>query len=374
MQKQEEINNLAAKWIAGTITEEEKALFNQWYNSFNFEELELTGADFDEALLKEKVRTQLWKDISKLEDKGKTLRLWYRIAGAAVILIMVGIGLWFYAGKNSSRSVYVNDVAAGGNKAYLILSNGQRILLSGAENGVLAKQSGVEVIKTASGQVIYQISSDKTSGAAGYNVIETPMGGQYEVRLPDSTRVWLNAASSLKFPVSFTALKERRVELAGEGYFEVAKDKVHPFIVQSSRQEVKVLGTHFNISNYADESDVKTTLLEGAVMINNQSALKPGEQAILSHGIIHINEVDPEEAIAWKKGYFQFTDEPLESILLKVSRWYDVRIKFEDSSARKIAFSGTMSKYKTISGILNKLEKIGAGHFKVEGKTVTVVK
>ena len=369
--KNTKAERLLERYRTGTLTEQEQLDLEAWYYHY------YNAVDpFEDAQVYESALKQMDQAFPFIDGQIKSKLSRVRIAVAAAVLFMLSAGVWLYYNKTSSpASLYKNDVLAGGNKAYLTLSNGTRILLTGAPAGTLAKQSGIEITKTSDGQVVYTVTSQQKIGTSTeYNTIETPRGGQYQVRLPDGTNVWLNASSSLKFPASFAKLSDRSVDLNGEAYFEVYKDKLHPFIVKSKNQEIKVLGTHFNISNYADELEVKTTLLEGSVMINNSFTLNPGEQSILKNGKINVYKVDPDEAIAWKKGYFQFTDESLESILLKVSRWYDVEVKFEDEKAKKVTFSGTMSRYKTISGILDKLEKIGAGNFRIEGKTVTVMK
>lgn len=310
--------------------------------------------------------------------KPKKYRLWPAVAAAMVIFTLSIAGFFYYnykikADKASYRAK--NDVKPGGNKAYLTLANGKRIELNDAKDGELAKQAGVVITKTASGQLIYTIEkSNKAAAANAYNLIETPKGGQYQIQLPDGTSVWLNAASVLKYPVSFAALKERRVELHGEAYFEVAKDQQHPFIVNTDKQDVRVLGTHFNISAYSDEPLAKTTLLEGSVKVNTDYILKPGEQfAISKAGKVGVSLVNVEDVIAWKKGYFEFHDENVYEIMRKVARWYDVQVIYEDEiSLNKM--EGTLSRFGNVSRILDVLESTGLLTFRIEGKKIYIRK
>jgi len=209
-----------------------------------------------------------------------------------------------------------------------------------------------------------------------FNTISTPVGGQYTVVLPDGSKVWLNAASSLKFPTAFTGT-ERRVELTGEGYFEVAKNKHMPFKVNFNREEVEVLGTHFNISAYPDEAVTRTTLLEGSVRIsknNIKKILVPGQQAISSMqtGGFNIAEVNTDEAIAWKNGLFLFHNENIRSIMKKIARWYNVDVNYQGSFTNQ-EYGGRISQSKNLSEILKNLELTGTIHFKIEGRRVTVM-
>jgi transmembrane sensor len=232
--------------------------------------------------------------------------------------------------------------------------------------------------------LIYTISSvsNETNKAKDYNTIETPNGGQYQVTLPDGSKVWLNAASSLKFPPSFSRLVNRRVELLrGEAYFEIAKDKNHPFIVKSNGQEVKVLGTHFNINSYSDEQSTKTTLLEGSVKIEIVSGsrpkkgvvIRPGQQSILSGERIRIVDADIESDLAWKNQEFVFKGENIQSIMRKLSRWYDIEVNYNGDCSH-LSFYGVLSRSKNISSVLKLMENAGNVKFKIEGKKITVNK
>lgn len=345
----------------------------------------------EEFPLEEKVRTEyddmlnaiLATDRFRRPKKITLLPLSYW-AAAAVVLAMLSVGLYFYlppAGRNNAAgSKYAAEIRPGGNKAILKLADGSEISLTDADNGTLANRGGITITKTKDGQVIYQAASlpQAASAQMAYNTISTPRGGQYQINLPDGTRVWLNAASSLKFPQSFAHLPSRTVELDGEAYFEVFKNSKQPFKVLSHagiagrKQLIEVLGTHFNVNAYPDEENTKTTLLEGLVKINQETELHPGEQAVLDHGRLRVATVDTEEAVAWKNGYFNFTNEDIYSIMKKISRWYDVEVVYEGKITDN-TFNGPVSRSSKVSEVLDILELTKTVHFKIEGRRITVM-
>ena len=315
------------------------------------------------------------------------LRSLYKITAAAVILIVFSFGLINYLNHKHKFALANNskkDIAPGGNKAVLILANGAKVTLDNAANGKIAQQAGVVITKTKSGQILYTVSASKADAAdnvIAYNTIETPRGGQYQVDLPDGTKVWLNAASSLRYPTRFAG-NERKVELHGEGYFEVVKNNKMPFRVETLGQVVEDLGTHFNVEDYADDPASKTTLLEGKVKISKAAngkilatdtykILNPGEQAIVN-GNIKIKNVDVDEVVAWKEGVFEFDNEDIGSIMRKVSRWYNVDVEYKGTPTND-GFGGEVSRSKNISAVLHILETTGAVHFKIEGRRIMVL-
>lgn len=316
-------------------------------------------------------------------EKKKGSRLWPRVAVAASFFAVLGLSLYFYSSKSPDKVELANgevaDINPAGNKAYLTLGNGKRIALTGAGNGTIAEQTGVQITKTADGQLVYTIAENKSgpSSPLEYNTIETPNGGKYEIALPDGTHVWMNAASSLKYPASFASLKERVVQLQGEAYFQVAKDKLHPFIVKTAKQEVKVLGTHFNINSYADEPETRTTLLEGSVNItglNNKISkiLIPGQQAVLKGNDLKISDADVDQAVSWKNGDFVFLGEDLKAMMRQIARWYDVEIEYQ-GNVNSSGIVSTISRTKKLSQLLKALQKNQGIHFKVEGRRVLVM-
>ncbi|NRF41970.1 FecR family protein [Pedobacter foliorum] len=301
------------------------------------------------------------------------------ISVAAAVLLIASVGILFLTHKTKPlqqmASKHRHVITPGGNKAMLTLADGSKVALTGGAAGKVASQGGVLITKTAKGQLTY-INTGSALSSNGYNVIETPKGGQYQVTLPDGTGVWLNAASTLKYPVVFAG-GERKVELNGEAYFEVAHNKKLPFRVVSNHQTVEVLGTHFNINSYQEEGIQKTTLLEGSVKVSvlkSTSILKPGQQAqVWKNKTIEVSIVDTEEAVAWKNGYFRFHREDIESIMRKVSRWYNVNVEFKGGISDE-KFNGTISRTKNINQVLEMLETTNAVHFKIEGRRVSVMK
>lgn len=325
--------------------------------------------------LHDRIQDTIKEEGSKLKVLTRRDLYWGKIAAAAVILITLSVSVFIYSRHDVKPDELARDIAPGGNKAVLTLANGKKIILSDAKNGKLAADSGVTVTKLADGKIIYALESGSVANAA-FNNIETPRGGQYQVILPDGSKVSLNAASSLTYPASFAMLKERRVELKGEAYFEVAKDKKHPFIVKTENQEIKVLGTHFNINSYTDELMTKTTLIEGSVLVkvsDTEQILKPGYQAINGMGGLKVVEANVEEVLAWKNGYFMFDNEGIESVMRKISRWYNVDVVFK-GNVPKDKFGGTVSRFENVSQVLRKLTYTDKVHFIIEERRIIVTK
>jgi transmembrane sensor len=319
----------------------------------------------------------------------RSLRLWGSnlsrsrmgvAVAAAMATVIFGVGLFYFANqkhKTDQNSVYANDIPAGKMGATLTLANGKQISLTEAANGKLAEESGIAINKTAEGKLVYKIKNGN-SAAGKINTLSTTTGETYQVLLPDGTSVWLNSVSTLSYPASFAKLKERKVRLTGEGYFQVAKDKTHPFIVSSENQEVEVLGTHFNVSAYSGEA-IKTTLLEGSVKIGamkfgeaKEAILKPGEQSSLSSAGLSVKEVNSEYAVAWTKGYFLFNNETLEEAMLKIGRWYNVQVVYDDPALKRETLFGTISRFGNISGVFKMIERADVVRFDIEGKTVHI--
>ncbi|MDB5010479.1 MAG: FecR protein [Mucilaginibacter sp.] len=326
-------------------------------------------------------------DQSNVKYLSFTKTAWGRIAAAASILLILSAGLYFHAktyqkpSLSSQSSRLKSNIVPGSDKAILVLANGSKIALDDVSNGEVAKQTGVKISKTKHGQLIYTVAQSGNTvldGAHTYNTVETPRGGQYEIELADGTKVWLNSASSLHYPTAFTG-SERKVELIGEAYFEVAKNKKLPFRVVSRNQIVEVMGTHFNINSYADETKTKTTLLQGLVKVTgtdtqNSAMLKPGQQSIIKHcsSDIQVEDVGVEDAVAWKNGYFMFPNEHIKTIMREISRWYDVDIEYSGDVSHKTIW-GSVSKFKNVAEALKMLELTGCVHFKIEGRRIIVM-
>jgi len=303
-------------------------------------------------------------------------RAWFR--AAAAIFIGISLGTYFLIQhQNISRpqiSVVTkkSDILPGSNKAILTLGNGSKIILDSAHMGLLATQSGTKIIKSDSGQVAYQ--NNKSEEASLLNTLATPRGGEYQLLLPDGTKAWLNAASSITYPTAFNN-KNREVSITGEVYFEVKHDPKTTFTVKVSGIEVEDIGTHFNINAYADEAEIKSTLLEGKINVitqNSKHILSPGQQADINadRQIKVINEVDLTRIIAWQQGRFEFNQTTLPVILRQISRWYDVDIKTEGTITTE-TFGGGISRNLPLSSVLKLLEANGL-QFKLENKTLFV--
>ncbi|WP_165973358.1 FecR family protein [Pedobacter sp. ok626] len=255
------------------------------------------------------------------------------------------------------------------------MSDGSNIVLAGAKNGRLAAQGNAIVRKTKDGQLIYELS-DAKGAASQLNTVATPRGGRYHLILSDGTKVWINAASSIRYPASFSG-DQRLVKITGEVYFEVAHNPAKPFIVDSEQQRIEVLGTRFNVNAYADEPAVTTSLLQGSVGITatqNKIKIVPGQQSRLHAGRFAVENFDPGEVMAWKNGLFHFSDENLESVMRKISRWYDVDVTYADDRIKKLPLSGIITQFSNISKVLHMLELTGEVRFVLSDHKITVSK
>lgn len=305
---------------------------------------------------------------------------WTRIAAAAVIILMIGSGVYWFANKSHNQSlattgklIIKTDIKPpASNNAVITLANGKQIVLDSAGNGSLAMQDNVNLVKLADGQIVYS----GTSNEIEFNTLTNPRGSKViNITLADGSKVWLNAESSLRYPTAFAG-KERSVDLTGEGYFEVAKNESMPFKVSVNDMTVEVLGTHFNINSYADEAGMKTTLLEGAVKVTKGNAvqkLSPGQQAqVNTNGQISLNKgMDLEEVMAWKNGKFIFTGNNIGSVMRQLEKWYDISIEYK-GDVTKDEFVGIISRNVSISQILKMLEKTNSVSFEIKDRKVIV--
>ncbi|WP_443943678.1 FecR family protein [Pedobacter sp. AW1-32] len=328
---------------------------------------------------------ELKQKIDKIIDRkntawpGFTTKTWLKSVAVFFLIVAPAMYIW----KIQSLHVLdeANDIKPGGYKATLTLSNGRKIDLSQNKIGELTEIGGIKVLKTADGKVKYIVDRDSAAQSLSnnaFNTLETPKGGEFQIELPDGTVIWLNAESSIRYRANFYLKKERQVDLSGEAYFEVAKDKNRPFLVNCENYQVKVLGTHFNVNGYASSGAVKTTLLEGAVDMapTDGSAervqIKPGQSAVFSDSGVTLGTADVELDLAWKNQEFIFRDETLAVIMEQLARWYDVDVIFEGNTASK-RFNGAVSRFKHISEILKKFELTKDVQFKIEGRRLTVM-
>jgi Fe2+-dicitrate sensor, membrane component len=301
---------------------------------------------------------------------------WFRYAAAVAIIVIAGIFLLkrpepHPAMQSDSAAMQATDIAPGTQKAILTLADGRTIVLDNAANGQLAMQQGSEVIKKDS-EIIYT-PIDAHKKAVGYNTMSTPKGGIYQLTLPDGTRVWLNAASSITYPTAFTG-KNRTVKITGEAYFEVTKNTRQPFIVSTEGMEITVMGTRFNVNCYGDEPGLKTTLLSGSVRIasgGRARVLTPGQQARVDEtGAIKVSNADIEADMAWKNGYFYFRGKSIAEIMRQAARWYNVDVKIETMPDDK--FNAKILRDLPLSEFLKTFELTRQVKFRVEGRQITI--
>ncbi|MCR8560137.1 DUF4974 domain-containing protein [Mucilaginibacter sp. BJC16-A38] len=407
-----ELSLLFNKLVNNECTDEEADLIMNLFSDRSYDDLfrqlaeeQLKQSPSDEdrqdvskSALDLQLRAILKANVKKKAVTEKTWKISILYVAAASLLFLV-IVTYFY--HNIKPKAFVADagkqqISAGGNKAILTLGNGTKINLEAVVVGAIAAQSNFTIKKTSNGVLVYQANAtskvnSRETDEHTYNTISTPEGGQYQVVLPDGSKVWLNAASSIKFPTQFSRL-ERVVELSGEAYFEVVKIsspqtnkrgfKSQPFIVLSRRQKIEVLGTKFNVNDYAEENCVKTTLLKGSVKVipisgDNQKAsaisqiLRPGEQSKLNGDNLNISEADTAAATAWKDGFFQFDNEDVYVVMRKIARWYNVEVEYHGDMRGKV-FSGVISKYDDIRDVLKMLQLTGSVSFAIKDHKIIV--
>ncbi|MFA4870376.1 MAG: FecR domain-containing protein [Pedobacter sp.] len=373
---------LIDRYLSGNCTLEESNLVERIY-----EKAAIKRSIDDKSIDFSQIGQESWKHIygSIHKESSVNHKLWQWLTVAASIIVMFGAGVWFYKSEYSglntnNRVIAKNDVPAGKNAAILKLANGKTISLSDAKTGLVIDAS----------KISYNDGSNITSELKGVNAgtISTPKGGQYQVKLPDGTNVWLNSATSLSFSSMSNSSSVRNITLQGEAYFEVAKayskdglgnKQRIPFVVKTAGQEVHVLGTHFNINSYRDKGTTLTTLVEGSIQVNvgpfhNGNVLKPGEQSILMNdNKLKIILANVKEVLAWKNGYFRFNNKRIDQVMTELSRWYNIEVEYEGEISDE-KFNGNISKYKNISEVLTMLSYSNAVRFKIEGRRVTVMK
>ncbi len=380
---------LIEKYRNGTLTDEERILLESWYLKLA-EQTDLT--EEDTKRLGNTIENLRPPVISGRKTPVRQILKWSAVAASVLILIALAT---IYRPVHRQEAAVTADVdmnedaLPGEHRAMLILADGSSIPLDKVGRGVLAQENNVSIVKTGDGEIACNVpvDSEKPAGRVSYNKLETPKAGQYKVILPDGTRAWLNAASSISFPALFPP-GERVVEISGEVYFEVAKlrknGKNIPFRVRSGAQTVEVLGTVFNVNSYTDEETTKTTLLEGSIRvidnvhIEKTVVLKPGQQTLLSTktrgqtGLpqLNIKEVDTGSVVAWKEGYFRFDGVGLPELMRQLSRWYDMEVIYETAVADH-EFVGQIERNANLSKVLRILE-LGGVKFRIEGKKIIV--
>lgn len=396
-QSKRKLIRLARKVLNGQATPEEKAFLRQYYDYFDKNEVEVWELSSEEKdVLEDRMLHNVFEEADRVEMargtrylKNRTLRV------AALVAVLIGLAGTFYifyydAGRNTQTdltgTIAETDVPPGGNKAVLTLANGTQMILDSLSNGNLATQGNSSVIKLSNGHMAYRNrygdpgqagNSPDQAQSVVYNTLSTPRSGNYELTLPDGTRVWLNSSSAITFPTTF-AEKERRVRLEGEAYFEVSKNHSRPFVVETNDIEIRDIGTHFDVMAYADEPATRATLVEGAIEVVKGAfsvLLKPGEQSIIANEAnsrIVVAPADTNAAVAWKNGYFSFNHTSIYEIMRQVSRWYDVDVNYGDSLG--VSLNGHISRRVPASEVFKILELTGDLNFSIKGKVVTVEK
>lgn len=368
------------RYNEGTASEEEIEFVTHYYQQLEKKPAN-EGHITDQELnhMADESYQRIWDNIELQQQKpSKRFLIYKRCAAAAAILLLLGTGLFLLINKPVATQQLAKvkaqktiDILPGIDQAVLILADGSKIVLDQQNQERVVHQTGLSISKTKDGILVYtaigQVPKDKS---IGFNTIQTAKGNQYQLILPDGSKVWLNASSSLKFPEIFNGTT-RNVELKGEGYFEIAKDKAHPFIVKTiagdSEQEIEVLGTHFNVNSYLDDEQIKTTLLEGSVRVkgnNISKVLVPGQQAQLDSKRLKVVSTDVDDETAWKNGLFRFNNMELKNILYQLERWYDIKVDYSSVPTKR--YNGMIPRKVKLSEVLNMLSLTGNVDFRIE--------
>jgi len=380
-----ELESVLKKYLEGKATSEETTFLEQYYEYL--EDQPGLSTLLSEAENK-KIERRNWERLNAQMDQPShtisqhqvpNLRKWRWVAAASIVLA-IGLGSWFFfPGKSDIQQQIVQKSVANDikppevNRATITMTNGQTVYLDSAAIGSLLLQGNVKLVKLANGKIAYQTEPGDIAVKPIYNTLTNPKGSQVvDLTLADGSRVWLNAGSSVTFPVAFVG-NERTVFITGEAYFEVASDKTKPFKVSKGDMQVEVLGTHFNVNAYDDEKNIKVTLLEGAVRlkINEENQiLKPGEQAQVSGTVNIIKDVDVEAVMAWKDGRFKFSSVDIETIMRQAARWYNMDIEYRGKVEGTL--SGGIARNVNASQLFHVLELTDKVRFEIDGRKVIV--
>lgn len=374
-----QVTKLLQRYQEGNVTPAEKELVDSWYR-----QLMATGewewGEGEKEQLQQSIESSLLEKIHsnpqvKYIDSGNRKKWWW---AAAAVLILMGMATFFLINRKTVTKEVASDIshdvaAPQISNAVVTLANGERVFLDSISNGTVLLADHMKIVKLNSGEIVYQ-ATGKSDGIMHYNTLENPRGSKVvNVVLSDGSKVWLNAGSSLKYPISFIENK-RKVFVTGEAYFEVAHDDSKQFIVNKDAVDIIVMGTHFNVNAFEDDDkSVKVTLLQGSVKVEDgvgREILKPGQQAMVNDGVKIVNEVDLDMVMAWKNGYFQFDKASLKSVLKQIGRWYDVDVIYEGNN-RPRAFMGEMERSLSLSEVLKILE-VNNIHFSIEGKKLFI--
>jgi ferric-dicitrate binding protein FerR (iron transport regulator) len=379
--------DLLKRYSSGNCTVAEQQLVEAWYREL-IDTGEMEYEEGEKESIQDAIETGLLQNIAAMEEpytpvRRLPVRNWW--AAAIILISLSGAGYYWLNKKATTTTVaktdatLKNDVAPGSNKAVLTLANGKTILLDDAANGVVAEEGSAKVVKPGDGQLVYSQQSDNSEESLTWNTLATPRSGQYRLVLPDGTKVWLNSESSIHYPILFRG-NERRVQITGEAYFEVVHNSEMPFIVEKGDVQVEVLGTHFNVNAYNDESAIKTTLLQGKVRVVKTSAtlkqvavLSPGEQAVIpGNNKMQVRKADVDDVVAWKNGLFHFESADIKMVMRQLARWYDVEVVYEGASVKNDPLFVEISRNTKLSDVLKVLQESGSAKFSIQGRKVTV--
>lgn len=374
--KKEKAIALIRKYQQGALTEAQQQRLYEWYLLQAAEnQAELSPEEMEQTV--ELIRSKL-----PLDRRATSIPLWRRMSAVAAVVLFSLSGIYFFAYHKAAgpatEQAAARDVLPGNVGATLTLASGKKITLADAASGKIAQEAGITISKSADGQLIYQagLQSDVANPNA-VNTLSTAIGETYMVVLPDHSRVWLNSASSISYPLALAGRAVRQVKISGEAYFEVAKDKRHPFLVQSKGQRVEVLGTHFNVNSYENEGATATTLLEGSIKITfgkHTKIIKPGQQALAGEAGISVHPADAENATDWKDGDFYLNHIDFKTAMRKIARWYNVEVIYAKDLPADIETGGWISRNNKLSAVLKLIESSGQVHFKIQGRKVFVSK
>jgi transmembrane sensor len=370
---------LLQRYLDGTATPEETAFLHAYYNAFTTDNdvINLLNGHEKEKL-KLSIRAAIQKEIAQ-KSRTKKMPIRPLIAAAASILIVLSFFLYFFKPKtkpqHASELPAIVNIPPGSNKAVLTLNDGRQISVTDARQGQLAVEGSMAINKTADGELNYQNGGRPANAQTMYNTLTTPRGGQYQMTLSDGTKVWLNATSSIRYPVSFAGSSRREVEITGEVYFEVKHDARQPFRVISNGMEIEDLGTEFNVNAYNDEPVIRTSLVEGSIKVSKGGRavmMEPGMEATIKPGesLIKVGRGDIEEAVAWRNGQTLFTNQNIQTIMRQVSRWYDVEVTYEGTLTDR-RFDGGISRKSDLSAVL-KILQLNHIHFTMNGRQIII--
>jgi transmembrane sensor len=382
------VKEILNRYLQGTCSDSEKEIVEEWYRDqvdqpvweFSAGEDAETG---DRILAELRRRLELTGEAPVVRMRLRRNRAVY--AAACILFIAIGTGVWWIQRQRSgtiaarqTTATQTGDIGPGGNKAVLTLADGRKIALDSTADGLIAQQGPSSIVQHANGKLEYRSSPGNKAKAPSdivYNSLSTPAGGQYQLVLPDGSKVWLNAMSTIRFPSSFTG-SDRVVQLDGEAYFEVAKDESRPFRVTARDINVEVLGTAFDLNSYDDEPTIRTSLLQGAVRLvrgNARLVLRDGEQAETAGqaGLAMVPGADVAKAIAWKNGSFSFDNDNIQTVMRQLSKWYDVEIKYQGEPTHTV-FGGTMRRTLSLQQVLSALSRYDV-RFQLKGRTLVVL-